>query len=596
MAMQIAFRKSGVGYTGYKKYTNVVTAYLTGGEYTHAELVFSDGLVGSAWFDEPGLKNGVHLQKAKGYDPKLWELVPIRGDEPQARNWFEEHVGQDYSLIGAIGNVIRPLRGSERKFFCSQTVAAALGWKDPWRFDPNLLHCVVTGVANIPDNATAQIRQVQAVGFRKGKAVSDQGVHGHEYVLEDFRPAQPSYLNDYRICVDQDLSPEQQTALQSLLDVADQDPIFVSGPCERPRPRQVVIDDRTGVVVGCFEPRETVQGGVTWYRTNRPYVVPAYRGRGIMRHVLSHWYQDRQPAVAWIRDDNRASIALFQSLGFKPEWAMPVGPDDTPGHEYILKAGTRVALEQVADDDPASGAVQELETSLDSVSEKVRRNVTVVTPTDLDCGYLLHISSDTNIRSFVPLIGRRQAPSEDRTVPRVCVCPHLLGCILGYSQAVDDFHAGTTADAKGKLESKGGWKIYGFHYEAALKPNSKLVYDALATDELWLTAYNPTTAEYKPVEMGKAFVRSIRYVARSGKHPVSDMELCVEVKHSAGLRFSKNIFLDQGYWVLEGPTESHVASWRSDREFVARKLTRAEYYSAKAASADLLSLPASLLW
>ncbi|MEX3693785.1 hypothetical protein AB3X91_28130 [Paraburkholderia sp. BR14263] len=42
-------------------------------------------------------------------------------------------------------------------------------------------------------------------------------------------------------------------------------------------------------------------------------------------------------------------------------------------------------------------------------------------------------------------------------------------------------------------------------------------------------------------------------------------ELYAEVTHPGGIRFSKIIFLDSGYWALEGPTENHDSSWKSDR-------------------------------
>lgn len=439
--MKIAFRKSGVGYTGYKKYTNVVTAWWTGGAYTHSELVFSDGVTGSAWFDQPGLPDGVHLIKRGSYDPELWELVPVHGDEAKARRWFEQNLDKGYNLIGAFSNFIRPLRGDEKKYFCSQAVAAALGWKDPWRYDPNLQHAIVTGVTNIVDKDTDAINTVLSAGFKKGKSVSQNGTVGHQYVLEEI-----------------------------------------------------------GVPV--------------------------------------------------------------------------VDEPDAEGSE--------------------PSAAEDLEAWLEGSAEKVRRNVVIETPESLGFDYLLHVSTNTNIRKFVPLIGRRQAPSEDRTVPRICVAPSLLGCFIGYAQAHDDFRL---LPANGVEHGyKGGWKIYGFKYEATLRPNAKLVYDANMTDEMWLTAYNAATAEYVPEAMGKVFLRSMRLIGRSGKTPVAEMEMFVEVSHAAGVMFSKNIFLEKGYWVIDGPMQQNVRSWKTDKDFAVRQIERNEYLSAKAAHADLLALPVSLLW
>lgn len=421
---------------------------------------------------------------------------------------------------------------------------------------------------------------------------------GESYV--PYRSPLLTMLNNYRLVHSDDLSEPQKQALQCLLDESDEDPMFLSGPCERSRERMVVVDDRTWEPVACFEPRVFRNPGsdVVWHRTNRPYVARAHRDRGIMRYVLAHWYQTHRPAVAWIRDDNAPSIALFQSLGFKRGYAMPVGVDDVPGHEYILDTGTRVALEVVDEldaEESEPSATEDLEAWLEGSAEKVRRNVVIETPETLGTDYLLHISTNTNIREFVPLIGSRQDPREDRTVPRICVAPHLLGCFIGYQKAGDDFHVGVPATLD-DASFKGGWKIYGFKFDAALRPNNKLVPDTSRSEEIWLTAYNRQTAEYVPETLGKAFMRSVSLVARSGKAPSADMELYVEVSHDAGVRFSKNLFLEKGYWVIEGPTDDHVTTWQDDKDFEVRSIERNEYISAKAAHADLLALPVSLLW
>lgn len=177
------------------------------------------------------------------------------------------------------------------------------------------------------------------------------GCAGKDESYVPYRSPLPTMLNNYRLVHSDDLSEPQKQALQCLLDESDQDPMFLSGPCERGRERMVVVDDRTWEPVACFEPRVFRNPGSddVWHRTNRPYVARAHRDRGIMRYALAHWYQTHRPAVAWIRDDNAPSIALFQSLGFKRGYAMPVGVDDVPGHEYILEARTRVALESQND-------------------------------------------------------------------------------------------------------------------------------------------------------------------------------------------------------------------------------------------------------
>jgi hypothetical protein len=239
---------------------------------------------------------------------------------------------------------------------------------------------------------------------------------------------------------------------------------------------------------------------------------------------------------------------------------------------------------------------EQLEKWLEHAAEKVQRNVEVVTPVDLEQDYLLHMSTNTSIRKFVPLIGRRQAVSEDRTVPRITVAPTILGCFIGYAQAHGDFQHLNADGTKEDEGYKGGWKIYSFPFEAALQPNTKLVYDAKSSGELWLTSYSPETVEYIPHTAGKMFFRSMRLIGRSGAKPYTEMELYIEVAKEGGLRFSKNHYLDKGYWKIEGPYQQHVASWTDDKHFHVTEITREEYLSAKVASADLLSLPAHQRW
>lgn len=96
--------------------------------------------------------------------------------------------------------------------------------------------------------------------------------------------------------------------------------------------RQVVIVD--GKVVGAFEYGQGTYDGKTYHRTNRPYVLREYRGNGIMQIALESWYKFRRPAMAWIDDDNIASIRLFQNVGFRKTDKLFHKEKD--GHVYIL--------------------------------------------------------------------------------------------------------------------------------------------------------------------------------------------------------------------------------------------------------------------
>ena len=112
------------------------------GPYSHAELVFSDGLSASAsWMD-----GGVRFKRID-YDPERWDFVTLPDSlEPYARDWFERNAGAPYDLMGNVRFVLPWLADSERGWFCSEALAAALGWAEPWRFGPNGLSALLRSI------------------------------------------------------------------------------------------------------------------------------------------------------------------------------------------------------------------------------------------------------------------------------------------------------------------------------------------------------------------------------------------------------------------------------------------------------------------
>ena len=234
-----------------------------------------------------------------------------------------------------------------------------------------------------------------------------------------------------------------------------------------------------------------------------------------------------------------------------------------------------------------------LEERLATLSPAVERNAEIVVPNEDNNGYMLHISTNTNIKEFIPIIGFRQAKSEDRTVPRICVAPHLLGCLLGYAAVEQDFHnsySNQESNKDKKKSYKGGYKIYGFEFGACLKPNKKLVYDADCSDEHWLVNYSEETTVYKPIDLGRIFVRAITYRGAKDEIPDSAMEMYIEIKNTDKVRFSKNLVLEKGYYRIDGPGEAGIESWKKDKDFNIVAISRSDYLSAKNACADMLSL------
>lgn len=243
--------------------------------------------------------------------------------------------------------------------------------------------------------------------------------------------------------------------------------------------------------------------------------------------------------------------------------------------------------------------VQDLDAWLDHVSEQVQRNVQIVTPVEVGQDFFLHISADTSLRNYLPCVPKRQAKGEERTLPRVTVAPTLLGCFIGYAASEYDFLYAKHKDVENP-RWRGGWVINALPFKAALRPNAKMVYDQAKSDEHWLVAYNDDTSEYIPTPVGKAFYRSVRYVAVAGDQPDTEGTLFLEVSKEDGFQFSKNIRLDAGYYSIEGPLAKDITSWLTDSAFVVQPITQEEFNSAKRAMTDLQHYkeprPAYMAW
>lgn len=118
------------------------------GQYSHCELVFSDGrsassvLNGGVRFTTPG---SINFQ-----DQTQWDLVQLPAfDEGQALLWYSKHEGDKYDVWGDVHFVSGLIKHTEGHEFCSESMADALGFADGWRFDPNAMFIILTRCASL---------------------------------------------------------------------------------------------------------------------------------------------------------------------------------------------------------------------------------------------------------------------------------------------------------------------------------------------------------------------------------------------------------------------------------------------------------------
>lgn len=129
--MKVAFYKGTL--PGLKGLYSRIVRFVDRGPYSHCELVFSDGVSGSASF----IDGGVRLKRIN-YSAENWDFVEVPDWlEPAARTWFEQHQGEPYDLLGNLRFIFFLVRESAKGWFCNEACGTALGWQQAWRLGPN---------------------------------------------------------------------------------------------------------------------------------------------------------------------------------------------------------------------------------------------------------------------------------------------------------------------------------------------------------------------------------------------------------------------------------------------------------------------------
>lgn len=124
---------------------NRLVRWIDGGPYSHAELVFSDGM----WASSSFMDSGIRFKYPAEMNPEKWDLFdldPARFDEAVARAWFIEHNGAGYDVAGNLKFVWHWWPASKVKWFCTSAMAAALRVQPvdkPWWYGPAKLAAVL---------------------------------------------------------------------------------------------------------------------------------------------------------------------------------------------------------------------------------------------------------------------------------------------------------------------------------------------------------------------------------------------------------------------------------------------------------------------
>jgi len=138
---QMAFYKGT--HPGLSGIYNRGVRFWTRGIYSHVEMIFSDGISASASYVDGGVRF-----KRIGYTSDVWDFIDLPAEwEAAARQYFKEHEGEAYDLLGNLHFVIGAVPDARCKKFCSEACGGAIGIEGSWRLEPNALYCVVKRMA-----------------------------------------------------------------------------------------------------------------------------------------------------------------------------------------------------------------------------------------------------------------------------------------------------------------------------------------------------------------------------------------------------------------------------------------------------------------
>ncbi len=161
----------------------------------------------------------------------------------------------------------------------------------------------------------------------------------------------------------------------------------------------------------------------------------------------------------------------------------------------------------------------------------------------------LHISQFPNIKVMTPRIGHRQMSKEDRTIPRICGCETVAGCIYGHSAVRDYVFGQMTHDGNDFVEFDGiTFYIYRINVEACVKPSNRLVPDSSKTKELWVVPYSPEAMSVTPQRVGRLIPYYFSAAIDAGKRVETNVFM---LEANVAMQLDDKTSVDIGYYKFE---------------------------------------------
>lgn len=141
----LAFYK-GRGSSLWHRVQDWLIRFATRSKFSHVELIEGKASLGQValCLSSSGRDGGVR-DKRIVLKPESWVLIEVNSDPRGVGQFIRERIGARYDYLGILFSQIFALaRHDERKWFCSEICAAALGMANAQRMSPQALYDVVT--------------------------------------------------------------------------------------------------------------------------------------------------------------------------------------------------------------------------------------------------------------------------------------------------------------------------------------------------------------------------------------------------------------------------------------------------------------------
>jgi len=110
-------------YTGPGRLIDKLIRWWTNSEYSHCEILFSNGEM----FSADAWSNSTRFTSQ--FNPDHWEFIELRAKESveaSLYSWCLDRAGKKYDWLGVIGFVLPQISQNKKRWFCSEICGAGL--------------------------------------------------------------------------------------------------------------------------------------------------------------------------------------------------------------------------------------------------------------------------------------------------------------------------------------------------------------------------------------------------------------------------------------------------------------------------------------